>query len=119
MNPSGPIGRSVSKVWAMRKLFLAAMFAFGMWLVPVQADAGGSYYFSMHYGYPYWHDRYYRHCPRYYPPVWLYDWPPPVYYVPPPPVYFVAPRKPYCVRDEVYRYLPDGRIQWGTRTRCY
>ena len=24
-----------------------------------------------------------------------------------------------CVQDEVYRVLPDGRIQWGLRTRCY
>lgn len=103
----------------MRQLILLVIFAFGMWLAPVQAGADGSYYFSMHYGYPYWHGRYHRYYPRYYPPVWVYDWPPPVYYVPIPPVYQVAPREPYCVQDEVYRYLPDGRIQWGTRTRCY
>jgi hypothetical protein len=44
-------------------------------------------------------------APRYYAP-------PPVYYPPPPP-----PRQ--CYQDQVYRYLPDGRIQWGTRTTCY
>ena len=99
----------------MWKLFLISVFAFGLWLAPSRADAGGGYFVSVHYGYPYWHGRYYR----YYPPVWGYDWPPPVYYVPPPPVYYLAPRQPYCVQDEVYRYLPDGRIQWGTRTRCY
>lgn len=43
-----------------------------------------------------------------------YAAPPPArtYYAPP-------PRQPHCVVDDVYRYLPDGRIQWGERTRCY
>lgn len=42
---------------------------------------------------------------------------------PPPP--YVSPRISYyppprsCVQDEVYRFLPDGRIQTGTRTTCY
>lgn len=40
---------------------------------------------------------------------------------PPQPVYatpvYVQPRT--CVQDQVYRQLPDGRIQTGTRTRCY
>jgi hypothetical protein len=36
----------------------------------------------------------------------------PRYYGPPPPA-------PSCVSDRVYRYLPDGSVQWGTRTRCY
>jgi hypothetical protein len=41
-------------------------------------------------------------------------------YAPPPPVYYYAPPpQPTCVQDQVYRYLPDGSIQWGTRTRCY
>lgn len=44
----------------------------------------------------------------------------PYHYYPPAPAYYAPPpREPYCVRDRVYRYLPDGRIQWGTRTRCY
>jgi len=42
--------------------------------------------------------------PRRYPPT-------PVYVAPPP------PRR--CVQDRVYRHLPNGRIQWGTRTTCY
>ncbi len=37
----------------------------------------------------------------------------------PAPAYSPPPRQPYCVVDEVYRYLPDGRIQWGERTTCY
>jgi len=38
---------------------------------------------------------------------------PPAYYQPAP-VYV-----PTCSRDEVWRRLPDGRIQTGVRTRCY
>ncbi|MCG8546001.1 MAG: hypothetical protein MJE12_17530 [Alphaproteobacteria bacterium] len=38
---------------------------------------------------------------------------------PPPPVYYAPPRPPVCYREDVYRYLPDGRIQWGVRTSCY
>lgn len=31
-----------------------------------------------------------------------------------------APRRASnCETDEVYRYLPDGSIQYGDRTRCY
>lgn len=46
--------------------------------------------------------------------------PPTVYYpAPPPTVYYAPPPQPYCVQDQVYRTLPDGRLQWGTRTRCY
>jgi hypothetical protein len=43
----------------------------------------------------------------------------PRYAPPPPPVYYYPPPQPTCVQDQVYRYLPDGSIQWGTRTRCY
>jgi len=43
------------------------------------------------------------------------------HYAPPPPpvVYYTPPPQPYCVQDQVYRTLPDGSVQWGTRTRCY
>ena len=45
----------------------------------------------------------------------------PTYAAPPPARTYYAPppRQPHCVVDDVYRYLPDGRIQWGQRTRCY
>ncbi len=43
---------------------------------------------------------------------------PPPYYRPASVVYAPASR-PTCYRDRVYRYLADGRIQWGIRTRCY
>ena len=43
--------------------------------------------------------------PRYYAP--------PAYYAPQP-AYV-----PSCYQDQVWRRLPDGRIQTGVRTRCY
>ncbi len=43
--------------------------------------------------------------PRYYQP--------PAYY-PPQPAYV-----PSCYQEEVWRRLPDGRMQTGIRTRCY
>ena len=42
---------------------------------------------------------------------------PPPYYGPPRVVYRAPP--PSCVQDTVYRTLPDGRVQSGTRTTCY
>lgn len=43
----------------------------------------------------------------------------PRYHHRPAPVYYGPPRTPVCEKDKVYRTLPDGRIQWGVRTRCY
>jgi len=41
-------------------------------------------------------------------------------YSPPPPrAVYVPAYRPTCYQDQVYRILPDGRIQWGARTRCY
>jgi hypothetical protein len=40
----------------------------------------------------------------------------PYYYQPAPAYYQPAPT---CYQDEVWRRLPDGRIQTGIRTRCY
>jgi len=40
----------------------------------------------------------------------------PYYYQPTPAYYQPAPT---CHQDKVWRRLPDGRIQTGTRTRCY
>jgi len=40
----------------------------------------------------------------------------PSYYQPAPAYYQSAPT---CYQDEVWRRLPDGRIQTGVRTRCY
>ncbi len=57
--------------------------------------------------------------PRYYaPPVYYRR--APVYYRPAP-VYFQSPPAyvPTCFEDKVWRRLSDGRIQTGTRTRCY
>ncbi len=55
---------------------------------------------------------YYQPAPVYYQPAPVY-YPSPVYYQPTP-VYV-----PTCYQDTVWRRLPDGRIQTGTRTRCY
>ena len=30
-----------------------------------------------------------------------------------------SPHAPFCEQTDVYRYLPDGRVQWGVRTRCH
>ena len=105
----------------LRMPALLAALAAGLWFAPSAAQAGGSFV-SVHYGYPYYGYGWYH---RHYPPYWAYGWPPPVYYGPPavyyapPPVYYAPQAEPYCVQDQVYRYLPDGRVQWGTRTRCY
>ncbi len=40
----------------------------------------------------------------------------PYYYQPTPAYYQPAPT---CYQDNVWRRLPDGRIQTGVRTRCY
>lgn len=32
--------------------------------------------------------------------------------------YESSPYAPFCEQTDVYRHLPDGRIQWGVRTRC-
>ena len=50
--------------------------------------------------------------PRYYAPPVSYRRAP-VYYRPAPAY------APTCYQDEVWRHLPDGRIQTGVRTRCY
>ncbi len=50
--------------------------------------------------------------PRYYAPPVSYRRAP-VYYRPAPAY------APTCYQDEVWRRLPDGRIQTGVRTRCY
>ncbi len=47
--------------------------------------------------------------PRYYQPAPTYYQPASAYYAP----------APTCYQDEVWRRLPDGRVQTGVRTRCY
>ena len=57
--------------------------------------------------------------PGYYAPPAYYQ-PAPVYYPSAPAYYQPAPAYvPTCYQDKVWRRLPDGRIQTGTRTRCY
>ena len=99
----------------MIRLVFALAIAFGLLLHTSTVRAGGGYFVSYSYAYPsYWG------WGGWYRPFWIYSVPPPYYYYPPPPpVYYLPPRESYCVRDRVYRYLADGQIQWGTRTRCY
>ncbi len=42
-------------------------------------------------------------------------------YAAPPPArsYYAPPRPTQCVQSDVYRYLPDGRLQTGVRTTFY
>lgn len=109
----------------IRRKSIAALLGVGLMLASVAAEAGyrrHGYQYRGHYS----HGHHGGHgalvaagvlggalllgtllsAPRYGAP------PAPAYYAPP-------PRQPYCVKDKVYRHLPDGRIQWGTRTRCY
>jgi hypothetical protein len=112
----------------MHKLLLSSIVVLSLAVgIPV-ANAGGGYGHSYHNGHGDYGDEILIGAgiiggsillgnllaPRvYYPPA-------PAYYVPAPTTgYYVAPRAPNCVRDNVYRYLADGRIQWGVRTRCY
>ena len=111
----------------MRKLCLAALLGLGLILAGAPAQAGGGYHGhgyghgGHHYNHGHGDGAYYAlygaiaggllaaavlSRPRYHAP--------PAYYAPPPPRY-----QSYCVQDQVYRTLPDGRIQTGTRTRCY
>ena len=121
----------------MKKFLLTAAVALGLAL-PQAAEAGG-YYKYRYYGYgngaavaagvlggvllgaALVRPRYYGYYGYYGPPrVYYYGPPPPpVYYVPPPRVYYAPPPPVSCYKDKVYRYLPDGSVQWGTRTRCY
>lgn len=109
----------------MRKLLTVGLVGIGMVLGAYPAQAGGNHYRANYHGYSgygYRSHGYHRDVgseilvgaaiiggaillgsllsrPQYQPA--------PVYYA------------PICKQDQVYRYLPDGRIQWGTRTRCY
>jgi len=109
----------------MRKTVIAGLLGAGLILASTAADAGYRRH-GHHYGGHFRHGHHGHNgalvaagvlggalllgtlltAPRYYAP------PAPAYYAPP-------PRQPYCVKDRVYRQLPDGRTQWGTRTRCY
>ena len=113
----------------MSKLLTAGLVAIGL-VVGASAQAGGNHY-SANYGYGYGHGHggYGYRSYGYYGDIGdeiligaaiiggaillgnLLSRP----QYRPAPVYAA----PVCTRNQVYRYLPDGRIQWGTRTRCY
>ena len=115
----------------MKKLVLTGLLSAGLVLASFSAQAKGGYHYR-HGGYHGGDDLLIAAgiiggavligsilAPRpYYQPAPVYYQPAPVYYQPAPVVY-VPTYRPTCYQDRVYRYLPDGRIQWGTRTRCY
>ena len=39
-------------------------------------------------------------------------------YIAPAPTYYAPPPRRECYEQNVYRYLPDGRIQWGVKRTC-
>ena len=114
----------------MNRRTIVVVMCLSLLAAPATALAGGSghhgYRSHHHHGaYGYGH-RGYRQSGSYYGAGLLagavvlgallsrpaYQRPPRVVYVQP------VPRGP-CVLDQVVRTLPDGRIQTGTRTRCY
>lgn len=114
----------------MKKLLAAGLLGASLVVPSTSALAGG--YHNGHHGGHYggYHGRHHGHIkgshllaaagfiggalvigsalsqPRYNPPPRTYYQPAPSY-------------RPTCVNDEVWRRLPDGRIQTGVRTRCY
>jgi hypothetical protein len=123
----------------MKKLVLTALLSASLVLASVPVQAGSRY----HYGYGGAHTYYghggYRHHRGHYDgddlliaagiiggAILLFSLlesrpysEPRVQYSQPAPVTYGPAYRPSCYRDRVYRYLPDGRIQWGTRTTCY
>jgi hypothetical protein len=128
----------------MKKLVLAALLSASLVLAGVPAQAGRHFHYGhggghTYYGHAYYgHGGYKHHYGHYHGDdlliaagiiggVILLGWllaprpyyQPRVHYYQPPPDSFAPATRPTCYRDRVYRYLPDGRIQWGTRTTCY
>lgn len=123
----------------MKKLVLTALLSASLVLASVPAQAGSRYHYGYGGGHTYYGHGGFKHrhghdhgddlliaagiiggavllgsvlvSRPYYPPSVQYYQPAPVIYVPAYP--------PTCYQDTVYRYLPDGRIQQGTRTTCY
>jgi hypothetical protein len=110
----------------MRKMLTVGLVSIGMVLGAYSAQAGDKHYKGKYYGYSGYHHGYYSDIgdeiligagiigvaillsnllsrPQY----------------PPTPVYYAPRRAPNCHQERVYRYLPDGHIQWGSRTHCY
>ncbi len=107
----------------MKKLVLVGLLSAGLVLTNVTAQAGHDYYYGPGIGY-----RYYGHidddafliAAGIIAGTLLLGWllaPRP--HVQPAPLVRAPAYRPTCYRDRVYRYLPDGRIQWGIRTRCF
>ncbi len=114
----------------MKKLLILGLVGIAMVLVTASAQAGGKYYGGKNYGHKgHYYNNGYNNNDDYGDEILIGAGiiggaillngllTRPQYASAP--VYYAPPRAPICERDQVYRYLPDGRIQWGTRTRCY
>lgn len=123
----------------MKKLVLTALLSTSLVLATVPVQAGSRYHYGYGGGHTYYGHGGYRHHRGHYhgddlliavgiiggaillgsllAPRPYYQ--PRVHYYEPAPVTYGPAYRPACYQDRVYRYLPDGRIQWGTRTTCY
>ena len=104
----------------MKKFVLAGLLSAGLVLASFSAQAGyGRYYGHGGYGYHHGGDDALIAAGIIGGAILLGAFLAPRPYYRPAPVVYVPAYPPTCYRDRVYRYLADGRIQWGVRTRCY
>ncbi len=116
----------------MKKLVLTALLSATLVLASVPAQAGSRYHYGHGGGHTYYgHGGYTRHHGHHHGDdlliaagiiggvILLGSLLAPRPYYQPAPVIYAPAYRPTCYQDRVYRYLPDGRIQWGTRTTCY
>ncbi len=107
----------------MKRLILTGLLTAGLVLTSFSAQAGSGPYYG-HGGYKYHHGHHHGDALLIAAgiiggTILLGSLLAPRPYYPPAPVVYVPTYRPTCYQDRVYRYLADGRIQWGTRTRCY
>ena len=120
----------------MKKILIASLLSFALVVPGTAALAGGYGYKSGHGGYGYKGGGYGYGGHNYGDEILIgagiiggsillglvlsrpyYYQSAPTYYQPAPTYYYQS--APTCYQDEVWRRLPDGRIQTGVRTRCY
>ncbi len=123
----------------VQRLILSSLIAVGLIAAAMSAEAGGykhrgkGYGGSGHYGKHYRQGRqtHYRHNSHHYDDNFytalgitagigllgvILSQP---RYIAPAPTYYAPPPRRECYEQNVYRYLPDGRIQWGVKRTCY
>ena len=123
----------------VQRLILSSLIAIGLIAAAMSAEAGGykhrgkGYGGSGHYGKHYRQGRqtHYRHRGHHYDDNFytalgitagigllgvILSQP---RYIAPAPTYYAPPPRRECYEQNIYRYLPDGRIQWGVKRTCY